>query len=101
MNRKALIESLNDGENSQEDMIKSFNDMDSLTEEQIIDYGTSDYIKEYYYTFSLGVNAKDIKEATDSLVKETTTTKTETNTKTLPLLHTHQMFVIKLMKYLN
>ena len=82
MNRNALVESLRSGDKSQEEMIKSFNEIESLTEEEIISYGTSDYIKEYYYTFSLGVNANDIKEATDSLVKETTETKTETDTQT-------------------
>ena len=82
MNRKSLMESLKDGDKSQEEMIEAFNNIESLTEEQIISYGTSDYVKEYYYTYSLGVNAKDLTEATDSLVKETTEVKTETNTQT-------------------
>ena len=82
MNRNALVESLRSGDKSQEEMIKSFNEIEALTEDEIISYGTSDYIKSYYYTYSLGVNGKDIKEATDSLVRETTETKTETNTQT-------------------
>lgn len=79
MNRNALMEDLKDGEKTQEEMIAAFNDIENLTEEEIISYGTSDYVKEFFYTYSLGVNAKDIKEATDSLVKETTEVKTETN----------------------
>ena len=82
MDRRSLMESLKDGDKSQEEMIEAFNNIESLTEEQIISYGTSDYVKEYYYTYSLGVNAKDLTEATDSLVKETTEVKTETNTQT-------------------
>lgn len=82
MNRDALVSSLRSGGKTQEEMINSFNEIKGLTEEEIISYGSSDYIKSYYYTFSLGVNAKDIKEATDSLVKETTETRTETDTKT-------------------
>ena len=38
----------------------------------------------YYYSYDLSVNAKDITEATDSLVKETTTTKTTTSTRSFP-----------------
>ena len=82
MNRNALMNSLREGNKSQEEMINAFNEIESLTEEEIISYGTSDYIKEYYYSYSLGVNAKDLEEATDSLVKETTEVKTETNTST-------------------
>ena len=82
MDRKNLMESLKDGDKSQEDMINAFNDIEGLTEEQIITFGDSEYLSSYYYTYSLGVDGKDIKEATDSLVKETTTTKTETDTRT-------------------
>lgn len=82
MNRNNLLNSLRDGGKSQEEMINTFNEMESLTEEEIISYGTSDYIKEFYYTYSLGINADGINEATDSLVKETTEVKTETNTST-------------------
>jgi len=76
------MNSLKDGDKSQEEMINAFNEIKGLSEEESISYGTSDYIKEYYYTYNLGVNAKDIKEATDSLVKEKTEVKTETNTST-------------------
>ena len=82
MDRKNLMQGLMGDNKSQEDMINEFNEIEGLTEEQIITFGTSDYLSSYYYTYSLGVNAKDIKEATDSLVKETTTTKTETTNRT-------------------
>ena len=82
MNRSTLMSYLRDGDKSQEEMINAFNNLENVTEEEIINYGTSDYVKYYYYTYELNVNAKDITEATDSLVKETTTTKTETTTTT-------------------
>ena len=82
MNRENLMKSLRDGNKTQEEMINAFNEIDSITEEEIIKYGDSDYLNSFYYTYTLSVDAKDIKEATDSLVKETTTTKTETSTTT-------------------
>ena len=82
LNRDNLMKQFKEDNKSQEEMINSFNDIKSVTEEEIISYGDSSHLESYYYTYELGVNAKDIKEATDSLVKETTTTKTETSTRT-------------------
>ena len=82
MDRNNLMELLRKDNSSQEDMINAFNKIESVTAEEIDKYGESEYVSEYYYTYDLSVDAKDIKEATDSLVKETTTTKTETTTKT-------------------
>jgi len=82
MNRHTLMEYLRDGDKSQEEMINAFSDIKNITEEEIINYADSKYVSSYYYKYNLNVNAKNIKEATDSLVKETTTTKTETNTTT-------------------
>ena len=82
MNREALIASLKDGNKTQEEMINAFNEIKGLTEEEILNYGDSNYLKEYYYTYTLGVDAKNLTEATDSLVKETTETKTTTTTTT-------------------
>ena len=82
MNRRSLMKSLRDGNKTQEQMINAFNNIKNLTEEEINNYGNSEYVKSYYYTFELNVNAKNLTEATDSLVKETTTTKTETTTST-------------------
>ena len=82
MNRRSLMEKLREGNKSQEEMINAFNDIKNLTEEEINNYGNSEYVKDYYYSFELNVKAKNLTEATDSLVKETTTTKTETSTST-------------------
>ena len=82
MDRNSLMGILRKDNSSQEDMINAFNKIESVTVEEIEKYGESSYVSDYYYTYDLSVDAKDIKEATDSLVKETTTTETETTTKT-------------------
>ena len=78
MNRNNLMNSLKDGDKTQEEMIDAFNEIEPISEEEINNYGDSKYVKEYYYTYSLGINGKDLEEATDSLVKEKTEVKTET-----------------------
>ena len=78
-NRQKLMESFREESSSQEDMINQFNDIENLTIEEIDNYGNSEYVSSYYYTYSVNMDGKDIEEATDSLVKETT--KTETTTK--------------------
>ena len=80
--RESMMREFRDSNKTQEEMINAFNEIPNITEEEVIKYGDSDYLESYYYTYDLSVNAKDIKEATDSLVKETTTTKTETTTRT-------------------
>ena len=82
MNRNSLMQKLKGENSSQEEMINTFNSIESITAEEIDKYGDSKYVTDYYYTYELSVDAKDIKEATDSLVKETTTTETETTTRT-------------------
>ncbi len=82
MNRANLTKSFKENASSQEEMIENFNEIEPLTIEDIDAFGDSDYVSKYNYTYSVSLNGKDIEEATDSLVKETTTTKTETETKT-------------------
>ena len=82
LNRESMMQEFRDSGKSQEEMINAFNNIQNVTEEEVQKYGESEYLEDYYYTYDLSVNAKDIKEATDSLVKETTTTKTETTTRT-------------------
>ena len=82
LNRESLMKEFQENNKSQEEMINAFNDIENITQEEIEKYGNSSYLENYYYTYNLSVNAKDIKEATDSLVKETTTVNTETTTRT-------------------
>jgi len=75
--RRSMMESFRDSEKTQEEMIKSFNDIESLSLEEIEKFADSKYVSKLTYTYDINVNAKDITEATDSLVKE----KTEVTTK--------------------
>ena len=77
MNRDNLMKNLTQDDASQEDMIEKFNDIKEVTIDEINDYGNSSYVKNYYYVYQTSMNGKDLTEATDSLTKETTTTKTE------------------------
>ena len=70
MNRENLMKNFRDGDKSQEDMINSFNNIESLSEDEIVKYGESDYVKSYYYTYTLGTNGKDIEAATSSIEKK-------------------------------
>lgn len=83
INRKVLMNLFTSEEasKSQEEMINAFNEIESVTLDEIKNYGDSKYISNYYYTYDLSVDAKNLTEATDSLVKEKTETKTETETK--------------------
>ena len=88
MDRNALMESLRGGtgedKNSQEEMINKFNDIESVTVEEIKKYGESEYVSNYYYVYETSMDAEDLEEATDSLIKETTTTTTKTEQFTNP-----------------
>lgn len=81
MNRKNLVSNFKENNESQEEMIKSFNEIESLTQEEIDNYGNSEYVTDYYYYYSVSVDAKNLTEATDTLMKETTETKTKIDIK--------------------
>lgn len=82
MNRDYLMQQMRSSDKSQEDRINEFNDIEQVSVDEIENYGDSDYVKDYYYTYSLGMNANGISEAADQLVKETTETTTSTKTST-------------------
>ena len=68
MNREKMMGNFNpqDRESSKENMINKFNEISSITSEDVINYGTSEYVKSYYYTESIGVNATDIETVSAS-----------------------------------
>ena len=84
MDRRSLVDKFKNDDSTQEEMIEAFNDIESLTQEQIDDYGNSKYVSSYYYYYSMSVDAKDLTEAADTLMKETTETKTHTQTRSFP-----------------
>lgn len=79
-NREALMSNFTPGEDSAEDNINKFNDIYSITAADVDNYGKSNYVDYYYYTYTLGMNGDGLTAATDQLQKVTTDTKTTTIT---------------------
>lgn len=82
LDRRNMMQSFKDSEKTQEEMIDAFNSIENLTIEELEKYADSKYVDKLTYTYDINVNAKDITEATDSLVKETTEVTTKTKTRT-------------------
>lgn len=80
--RRSMMESFRDSEKTQEEMIDAFNSIENLSVEDLEKYADSKYVDKLVYTYNINVNAKDVTEATDSLVKETTEVTTKTRTRT-------------------
>lgn len=64
MNRNLVMNGGKDGSFNFEDMQEEYDKIPSLTVDEIKKYGDSSYVKNYYYTLSLGMNAKDLEKAT-------------------------------------
>jgi len=65
VNREKMMENFNpeEMESSREKMQESFNLISNLSIEDIEKYGDSQYVKDYYYTMTVGINANDITKA--------------------------------------
>lgn len=70
MNRENLLENFKPGSSKQEENIQRFNEIESLTEEEIITYGTSEYVKEFYYTYNLSLDSSTLEKATQEIESE-------------------------------
>lgn len=58
MNRESMMKNFDSSnEQSKEEMKENFNSLDSITVEDIKNYEDSNYVKSYYYTNSIGMNA--------------------------------------------
>jgi len=82
--RNQLMEQFKGGEDAQKENIEAFNNIESYTLENVKNYGESQYLKGYYYTYSTSLNSDTLSKATDSFEYEVedTQTSTSTNTKT-------------------
>lgn len=65
VNRQKMMGDFNpeDRESSHEKMQKSFEAVSNITIKDLEKYGDSDYVKDYYYTMTVGINVKDITKA--------------------------------------
>ena len=81
MNREKIMELFEGGKDNQENNIKTFNNIPSITKEEIVKYGDSEYLSNYYYTHTISLDSDTLEKATDSISKEVTNTQTNTTTK--------------------
>ncbi len=71
LDRESVMSNLTK-EDSQEEKIESFNSIKSATIDEINDYGDSEYVDYYYYTWTVGMDSSTLEEATDTIQKNTT-----------------------------
>ena len=86
--RSKLIGQFKGGEDAQKENIEAFNNIASYTIENVKNYGESEKLKGYYYTYSTSLNSDTLSKATDSFEYEVedkqTSTSTNTKTSTTP-----------------
>ena len=80
--RNQLMEQFKGGEDAQRENIEAFNNIEAYTLENVKNYGESDYLKGYYYTYSTSLNSDTLSKATDSFEYEVEDTQTSTSTNT-------------------
>ena len=80
--RSKLMEQFKGGEDAQKENIEAFNNIESYTLENIKNYGDSQHLKGYYYTYSTSLNSDTLSKATDSFEYEVEDTQTSTSTNT-------------------
>ncbi len=83
--RKGLTENFKGGEDAKKENIETFNNIETFTVEDVKNYGDSEYLKGYYYTYVTSLNSDSLTKATDSFEyevedKQTTTSSTSTTT---------------------
>lgn len=75
-NRENLMANITTDATSSEERIEAFNDIEALTIDEINDYGDSNYVDYFYYTYNIGMNSSDVDVATEQIAKVTTSTTT-------------------------
>lgn len=80
--RSKLMEQFKGGEDAQKENIEAFNNIESYTIENVKNYGESEYLKGYYYTYSTSLNSDTLSKATDSYEYEVEDKQTSTTTNT-------------------
>lgn len=76
------MEQFKGGEDAQKENIEAFNNIESYTIENVKNYGDSEHLKGYYYTYSTSLNSDTLSKATDSFEYEVEDTQTSTSTNT-------------------
>jgi len=86
--RSKLMGEFKGGEDAQKENIEAFNNIEAYTLEDVKNYGESELLKGYYYTYSTSLDSDTLSKATDSFEYEVedkqTSTSTNTTTTTTP-----------------
>lgn len=80
--RSKLMGEFKGGKDAQKENIEAFNNIESYTIENVKNYGESEHLKGYYYTYSTSLNSDTLSKATDSFEYEVEDTQTSTSTNT-------------------
>jgi len=80
--RTNLMGQFKGGKEAQRENIEAFNNIESYTLENVKNYGDSELLKGYYYTYSTSLNSDTLSKATDSFEYEVEDTQTSTSTNT-------------------
>lgn len=57
------------GSVSMEDKIEEYKNIKQLTKEELVTYSESDYIKDFYYTYSIGMNSNNLEAISQEIEK--------------------------------
>mgnify|MGYP004444408861 CR=1 FL=1 len=79
-NRQALAVNFKEGEDAMKENIEAFNNIEQFTMDSLKEYGDSEYLKGFYYTYSASLNSDTLTKASDTFEYEVTDTKTSTKT---------------------
>lgn len=79
-NREQLSNNFKGGEDAQKSNIEAFNNIESFTIDDVKNYGESNYLKGYYYTYTTSLNSDSLSKATDSFEYEVEDKQTTTST---------------------
>ncbi len=80
--RRQLGEQFKGGEDSRMENIEAFNNIASVTLEDMQNYGSSAYLKGYYYLYATSLNSDSLSKATDTFEYEVEDKQTSTTTST-------------------
>lgn len=81
-NREQMSKNFKGGEDTKRENIEAFNNISSFSLEDVKNYGNSEYLDGYYYTYSTSLNSDTLTKATDSFEFEVEDRQTTTSTST-------------------
>lgn len=82
LDRNSIQSNFKGGEDAKRENIEMFNNIESFTISDVENYGNSEYLKNYYYTYSTSLNSDTLTKATDKMEYEVEDTQTTTETTT-------------------